>query len=173
MKTTSLKTFGTGIAALALMLVLAASAQASLVIEQTGPPLVTDSWTVPFLAYGVTFDKITGTILSGDQFESPGLTASGWTSSFTPSVASISGSTTTFLPFTVKFQGLPTDIPPVILDISVFDGATLVGEKVLEWNQAGKEFDVVPEPTTMIAGALLLLPFGASTLRILRKRQTV
>jgi hypothetical protein len=28
---------------------------------------------------------------------------------------------------------------------------------------------VVPEPTTMIAGALLLLPFGASTLRILRK----
>ena len=30
----------------------------------------------------------------------------------------------------------------------------------------------VPEPTTMIAGALLLLPFGASTVRILRKRQT-
>jgi len=27
----------------------------------------------------------------------------------------------------------------------------------------------VPEPTTMVAGALLLLPFGASTLRILRK----
>jgi len=38
------------------------------------------------------------------------------------------------------------------------------------------QFDItevpVPEPTTMIAGALLLLPFGASTLRILRKRQT-
>jgi len=31
---------------------------------------------------------------------------------------------------------------------------------------------VVPEPTTMIAGALLLLPFGASTLRILRKNRT-
>jgi hypothetical protein len=28
----------------------------------------------------------------------------------------------------------------------------------------------VPEPTTMIAGALLLLPFGASTIRILRKK---
>lgn len=28
---------------------------------------------------------------------------------------------------------------------------------------------VVPEPTTMIAGALLLLPFGASALRMLRK----
>jgi hypothetical protein len=30
----------------------------------------------------------------------------------------------------------------------------------------------VPEPTTMVAGALLLLPFGASTLRILRRKQT-
>jgi hypothetical protein len=29
----------------------------------------------------------------------------------------------------------------------------------------------VPEPTTMVAGALLLLPFGASTIRMLRKRQ--
>jgi len=29
----------------------------------------------------------------------------------------------------------------------------------------------VPEPTTIIAGALLLLPFGASTLRILRKNR--
>ena len=30
----------------------------------------------------------------------------------------------------------------------------------------------VPEPTTMIAGALLLLPFGMSTLRMLRKSRT-
>jgi hypothetical protein len=29
----------------------------------------------------------------------------------------------------------------------------------------------VPEPTTVVAGALLLLPFGASALRILRKKQ--
>ena len=31
----------------------------------------------------------------------------------------------------------------------------------------------VPEPTTMVAGALLLLPFGMSTLRMLRKNHTV
>lgn len=31
---------------------------------------------------------------------------------------------------------------------------------------------VVPEPSTVVAGALLLLPFGVSTLRILRKKQT-
>lgn len=30
----------------------------------------------------------------------------------------------------------------------------------------------VPEPTTIIAGALLLLPFGASTIRFLRKNRT-
>jgi hypothetical protein len=30
---------------------------------------------------------------------------------------------------------------------------------------------LVPEPTTMIAGALLLLPFGASTIRFLRKNR--
>ncbi len=29
----------------------------------------------------------------------------------------------------------------------------------------------VPEPSTVVAGALLLLPFGVSTLRILRKKQ--
>ena len=34
-----------------------------------------------------------------------------------------------------------------------------------------QRFSQVPEPTTMIAGALLLLPFGVSTLRILRKRK--
>jgi hypothetical protein len=32
-------------------------------------------------------------------------------------------------------------------------------------------FTPVPEPTTMIAGALLLLPFGASTIRGLRKNR--
>jgi hypothetical protein len=30
----------------------------------------------------------------------------------------------------------------------------------------------VPEPTTVVAGALLLLPFGASTFRILRRQRT-
>src|SRR5262245_20637659 len=33
-------------------------------------------------------------------------------------------------------------------------------------------FATVPEPTTLVAGALLLLPFGASTIRVLRNRKT-
>ena len=32
-------------------------------------------------------------------------------------------------------------------------------------------FTPVPEPTTMLAGALLLLPFGVSTLRFVRKNR--
>jgi len=39
-----------------------------------------------------------------------------------------------------------------------------------EFDNVAYNTTTVPEPTTMIAGALLLLPFGASTLRILRKR---
>ena len=34
------------------------------------------------------------------------------------------------------------------------------------------QLSAVPEPTTMLAGVLLLLPFGASTLRIYRKNRT-
>jgi hypothetical protein len=44
-------------------------------------------------------------------------------------------------------------------------------------SQYAFEFDnvaygVVPEPTTLISGALLLLPFGASMVRVLRRNQT-
>jgi hypothetical protein len=39
---------------------------------------------------------------------------------------------------------------------------------------AGFQSDIeVPEPTTLVAGALLLVPFGMSTMRVLRKKQTV
>ncbi len=66
-------------------------------------------------------------------------------------------------------------------------GFTLVGDRIIE-NTAyaltfptatygggfgpNAQLSAVPEPTTMIAGALLLLPFGASTLRMLRKNRT-
>ncbi len=37
---------------------------------------------------------------------------------------------------------------------------------------AQDQLAIVPEPTTVIAGALLLLPFGVSTLRFLRRNRT-
>ena len=39
------------------------------------------------------------------------------------------------------------------------------------YNLNQDQLAIVPEPTTMIAAALLLLPFGASTLRILRRNR--
>ncbi len=45
------------------------------------------------------------------------------------------------------------------------------GRNGLSWYDGFNKTSPVPEPTTMIAGALLLLPFGASTLRMLRKKQ--
>ena len=44
------------------------------------------------------------------------------------------------------------------------------------WNADGSpaqdQLTVVPEASTMIAGALLVLPLGASALRVLRKNRT-
>ncbi len=50
----------------------------------------------------------------------------------------------------------------------------------IDWNSAGKgslylddvSVSAVPEASTVFAGALLLLPLGASTLRVLRKNRT-
>ncbi|MGO8699205.1 MAG: hypothetical protein ACLQVY_15970 [Limisphaerales bacterium] len=55
------------------------------------------------------------------------------------------------------------------------DGAYGVGDMTL--NAPGQAQDqlvmvAVPEPSTMIAGALMLLPFGASTMRILRRKNS-
>ena len=51
-------------------------------------------------------------------------------------------------------------------------GLTITGQYWIQGYTGSDMVTVVPEPTTMIAGALLLLPFGASTLRILRKKKT-
>jgi hypothetical protein len=52
-------------------------------------------------------------------------------------------------------------------------GVTSVNGGFITISQVAQSFHQVPEPTTIIAGALLLLPFGASTLRILRKKHAV
>jgi len=57
------------------------------------------------------------------------------------------------------------------IDFQLWDGYTPPGGDNGPGGYTGLrvEFNAVPEPTTMLAGALLLLPFGASTLRISRK----
>jgi hypothetical protein len=61
--------------------------------------------------------------------------------------------------------GVPSLV--VTKDISFYaNPGQIIGLSVLE-----QSVHQVPEPTTMLAGALLLLPFGASTLRILRRNR--
>jgi len=49
-------------------------------------------------------------------------------------------------------------------------GVGVLNVYTLDGGLAQDQLTLVPEPTTMVAGALLLLPFGASTIRILRKK---
>jgi hypothetical protein len=78
-------------------------------------------------------------------------------------------------PYDVGENDLLSVIPPqTTLDVTkdiafdIFGGG--IGQ--VSVSSVQQSFHQVPEPPTMIAGALLLLPFGASTLRILRRRQT-
>ena len=56
-------------------------------------------------------------------------------------------------------------------DLLVPDPTTQNGNIAQELLLRTTDADPVPEPTTMVAGVLLLLPFGASTLRVLRKNR--
>lgn len=61
-------------------------------------------------------------------------------------------------------NGPSSPIPVGTYQLYQNNGENLFGEATIT---------AVPEATTMIAGALLLLPFGASTLRILRRNRSV
>lgn len=50
-------------------------------------------------------------------------------------------------------------------------GVQALNVTTLDGGLAQDQLAIVPEPTTMIAGALLLLPFGASTIRFIRKNR--
>jgi hypothetical protein len=63
-----------------------------------------------------------------------------------------------------------------VVALNLFNGAyaqqvTAPSGVIYNLNQDQLAIVPVPEPTTLIAGASLLLPFGAGTLRILRKRR--
>jgi hypothetical protein len=174
----TLNRLGIGFATLAVVLALATSARASIVISQTSGPTDSGSWTIGWSAGGGTFDEIVGTILAGDQFENspnPGMVAAGWTSlpgvGANSSTASISDGAVSSLLFSTTFTGASTDLPAELINFQVFNAGALVANETLQWT--GNEFDVVPEPSTIIAASLLLLPLGISMLRILRKHQMV
>jgi hypothetical protein len=179
-------------AVMATLLLLSTSARASFTfgdyeLSQVGPAQPGDSWTATWvlngIGFGTTFNKIVGTIVSGtDTFESNlttpsgpgGLYATGWTTS-NPNLtqSSIIGTSVSSLTFYTDFTGNSTDTPYVTLYFQAFGSDGSSATSGLLRNDASGHFTPVPvpEPTTLIAGALLLLPFGASTLRFLRKQR--
>jgi len=96
-----------------------------------------------------------------------------------------SGRTPADCAFEVYWNGtLLTSIAPTSTAMTLFS-TTVTGALVntLEFRGTGTEstygaliddvqlFAAVPEPSTIVAGALLLLPFGASTIKILRRKR--
>lgn len=81
-------------------------------------------------------------------------------------------------------SGSPQDGADGKMLVAEVIGGVLNPANIVTWDSNGDGWDkssdvnvqvsgtAVPEATTMIAGMLLVLPFGASTFRILRKRQT-
>jgi hypothetical protein len=57
-----------------------------------------------------------------------------------------------------------------VIALNLFNGPGYTLDRGYELNQDQLALVPVPEPATVIAGALLLLPFGASALRILRRK---
>jgi hypothetical protein len=65
------------------------------------------------------------------------------------------------------------DINPSAQELSVVKDILIYAApgQVVGLSDVEQSYHQVPEPTTIIAGALLLLPFGASALRILRRNR--
>jgi hypothetical protein len=68
------------------------------------------------------------------------------------------------------FDVLPIIPPQTLLYVTKDMAFATIGPGLTTVSSVTQSFHQVPEPTTMVAGALLLLPFGASTLRFLRRR---
>jgi hypothetical protein len=98
------------------------------------------------------------------------------------SKGSVTDSGSDFSPFNLWNQGLSFGVTKGTLytvDLDVFNAPQGYGNPTggrVEFTSGGVQFNslsAVPEPTTLISGALMLLPFGTSALRILRRNRAV
>jgi hypothetical protein len=119
--------------------------------------------TIAGQTYQVTFDALNGSLVyPGINYTGPAfsLQASGGPLANYSALTDVPAGVPQAL--TYSFTAVSTSTTLTFLDTSGFDSNAGWIDNV--------SLALVPEPPTMIAGALLLLPFGASTLRILRKR---
>jgi hypothetical protein len=177
------------LAIMAAALAAAMSASASYVGDfTTGPG---NSWTVGWQdgSYGGPVDTVVAVIVGGGaSFDAAFSSAQvGWSGTLVnPTYTYVAGlASSADQNVTLSFAGA-APLGGVVVDIFALYQGNVVPGQAWQWTDlpngpptsswqlipASTYNTVVPEPTTMIAGALLLLPFGASTLRILRKKCT-
>jgi hypothetical protein len=174
----TIKTLAIGLAAVAVMSVT--SVRASFIT--TGDTWETHSWATTLQWNDVNYiSQQEAFTVSGDQFENPGFSnfSDGSWANVPVSATHIVAGGNANNNFTFNVNFLNSD-KNVVFDIWGYLNGTVVAGNEFTYSNGGlvSVTDLsnnlaptpVPEPTTMIAGALLLLPFGASTLRILRKR---
>ncbi len=170
----TIKTLAIGLAVVAAISVTSVRAS---IVAIDGPA---GDWSQEFIENGVgNFTAMEVAWVSGSLLQTPvfaDFTVVGWSQVAGGSLAALaSGPATTSMLFSLNFVG---STAPTVFYFWAFDGTRVVDTAKAGWDsQGGWSFPptlvppaAVPEPTTMVAGALLLLPFGASTLRILRRR---
>jgi hypothetical protein len=187
-----LRTCSIVVATVALTFMLASSAYATIAI---GDPIEGQSWDQRFLqdtltTLGNPFTHMEFVMVSaGDFLEAPGIKdpdPSSWTVSMLSATRAmadgpaVSGSQLFY--WTLHFAGDSAG-NPLAFDIFTYNGLKLWASEHAVYNGSGgwsfTKFDgdsiapiPVPEPATMVAGALLLLPLGASAMRVLRRNRT-
>ena len=165
-------------------MVLVSASNVRATFTPIGSPEITGSWSQPWEENGVgSFTQIEYLMqTSGVTFENPAFTdfnAAGWVNVPTGSTLAVAmGPAVDDITYDTTFS---TDISTSFtMDLYAWDGQTAVDAEQALWS--GTAWTVtaiplntapipVPEVTTMIAGALLLLPLGVSTLRILRRNR--
>jgi hypothetical protein len=178
----TLRTFTMGLAAVALLSLT--SARASLI--SVGDPVTIGSWLQGFNEAGVgNFTQVETIFRSGlgGPFEAPGYNrlAAGWSVGlFNANHVVALGSALNNMTWNILFLGERS--APLVFDFYAWNGNELAESARASWSGSSwtitndAEYlsaptSVIPEATTMVAGALLLLPLGASTIRILRRKR--
>jgi choice-of-anchor C domain-containing protein len=116
----------------------------------------------PLAMYYLTFD-MSGNLGGGSAIKTLSVTFGNTTMGFTFNTTGITVTNMGWAQQSGWFQASGSS--------SVLSFTDNSGERTA-WGAVIDNVSLVPEPTTLIAGALLLLPFGASTLRRLRKSRT-
>jgi len=110
-------------------------------------------WSVNLPAKALDGSSTTISTLGDDNWQAPDVTLPNFTDGSAANPASVAAADD----FGLGFQG--------------WTGLGTGSHGAIPATPPGPGYPSVPETTTMLAGVLMLLPFGVSTLRMLRKRQ--